>query len=102
MGQDESAVDGGRRGGASLDADTVPPPRAAASLVLYVHEAPDGLRTLTGGGITADGTCADIFATVQPGGVWNGLRYEDLLPGCYDIVGDTVVRADRHVVPSKG
>ena len=72
----------------------------AGSLVLHVHETSDGIRELTGGGITADGTCADIFATLRPGGVWSGVAYEDLLPGRYDIVRTSFVRADGHVVPS--
>jgi hypothetical protein len=70
------------------------------SLVLYVHERSDGTRELTGGGITADGTCADIFATLRPDGVWSGVAYEDLLPGRYDIVGSSFVRVDGYIVPS--
>ena len=82
------------------DSPGPPPSHRATGLVLYVHQRPDGVRALTGGGVTADGICADIFDTVPPGGVWNGLRFEDLAPGRYDIVDGRLVREDGSIVPS--
>lgn len=100
MGHEHSPADVGQHrspGRAKSAAEASRP--GEGSLVLYVHEEPGGRRVLTGGGITSDGIYADIFASLCPGGVWNGVPYESLLPGRYDIVGDALVRADGGLVP---
>ena len=97
---DERRDDGPQRGNPGREPDPLgaSPSRQGAGLVLHVHQQPDGVRVLTGGG-TADGMCVDIFGTVSPGNRWNDLRYEDLAPGCYDIVDGQFVREDGTLLP---
>ncbi len=103
MGDNKPAADDARRGSPGSDPEpSEHPSRAAGSLVLYVHERSDGIRVLIGGGVTDDGICADVFATLHPGGTWNGVAYDDLPPGRYDIVEGSLVRANGTVVLSGG
>ena len=101
MTRQEGGAESDRREAGS-GSDVVPEPsrRVEGSLALFVHEAAGGLRVLTGGGCTVEGVYIDIFGSVRPGGVWHGIRYEDLLPGRYDIIGETVVRDDGRVLSS--
>ena len=98
---DERRDDGPQRGNPEHEPDPLgaSPSRRGAGVVLYVHQQPDGVRALTGGGTTADWMCVDIFGTVSPGGTWNDLRYEDLAPGRYDIVDGQFVREDGTLIP---
>lgn len=69
--------------------------KAEHSLRLYVFERADGIREITGGGMTPEGLMIDICGEVVPGGGWEGFTYAELEPGTYRIEGRALIKVEE-------